>query len=185
MSFLSQPITLQSLFGPKRQIGPIDVQVVTNESTTDKLSITQQPVQQGASISDHSFKEPTTFSMNVLFKNNGLLSGLLSTFTGGGLSKIYQDLLDLQDSRMPFDILTPKRIYHNMLFASLSQTTDKSTENCLSISASFQEIIIVSISTVSVSRSALKNAGSNGATQNAGKKSALLSLKEGVGAVFQ
>lgn len=185
MSFLSEPITLQSLFGVKRKIGPINVQVVTNESTTDKLQITQQPVQQGASITDHAFKEPTQFSMTALFKDNSLISGLLNTFTGNGLSKLYQDLLDLQNSRVPFDIITPKRIYRNQLFASLSQTTDKATENCLSVTMSFQEIIIVSISVVTVPRSGLKNPGANGATENAGKKSALLSLKEGVGAIFQ
>lgn len=185
MSFLTQPITLQSIFGPKRKIGPIDVQVVTDENTNDVLTITKQPVQQGASITDHAYKEPTTFAMRVLFKDQNILSAFLSTFTGSGLSKIYQDLLDLQNSRVPFDVLTPKRIYHNMLFSALSQTTDKATENCLAIAASFQEVILVSVSTVQVPRSSLKNPGSNGATQNAGKKSALLSLKEGVGAIFQ
>lgn len=185
MSFITEPITLQSLFGPKRKIGPINVQVVTNENTSDVLTITKQPVQQGASITDHAYKEPTTFSMNVLFKDQNILSAFLATFSGNGLSKIYQDLLDLQNSRVPFDIVTPKRIYRNMLFSMLSQTTDKTTENCLSISASFQEVILVSVTTVQVPRSSLKNPGSNGATQNAGKKSALLSLKEGVGALFQ
>lgn len=185
MSFLTQPITLQSLFGPKRKIGPIDVQVVTDESTSDILTITKQPVQQGASITDHAYKEPTSFSMRILFKDQNIVSAFLNTFNGSGLSKIYQDLLDLQNSRQPFDIITPKRIYRNMLFASLGQTTDKTTENCLSIQASFQEIIIVSISAVQVPRSSLRNPGANGATQNAGKKSALLSLKEGVGAIFQ
>lgn len=185
MSFLSQPITLQTLFGPKRKIGPIDVQVVTNESTTDVLTITKQPVQQGASITDHAYKEPTVFSQQVRFKDDGLISGILNTFTGSGLSKLYQDLLDLQNSREPFDVITPKRIYHNMLIGTLGVTTDKKTENVLAVSLSFQEVILVSVSTVQVPRRNLKNAGVNGATQNAGKKSALLSLKEGVGAIFQ
>lgn len=185
MSILGQPITLQSLFGPKRKIGPIDAQVVPNESASDTLTITNQPVQQGATIADHAFKNPTTFTLTALFKDNSVVNGILGTFSGNGLSKLYQDLLDLQVSRVPFDVITPKRIYHSVLMSSLSQTTDKSTENCLSVSMTFQEIIIVNVTTVQVPRSKLKNPGSNGATQNAGKKSALLSLKTGVGALFQ
>lgn len=175
MSFLSQPITLQSLFGQNRMIGPITVQVVLTESTNDTLTITKQPVQQGASITDHAYKEPTTFSTTILFKDNITQS----------LSKIYQTLIDLQNSRAPFDIITPKRIYHNMLISALAQTTDKNTENCLSISLACQEVIIVSVVTTQVPRSLQKNPGTTGATQTAGKKSALLSLKEGIGGLIK
>lgn len=174
MSFLVQPVTLQSLFGKDRKISGITVNVVTQENTTDDLTITKQPVQQGASITDHAYKEPTAFTMQAFFSDNLFLS----------LSKVYQDLLDLQNSRVPFDVLTPKRIYRNMLLASLKQTTDKTTENCLSLSMSFQEVIIVSVSTTTVPRVRQRNAAVTGATQNAGKKSALLSLKEGVGALL-
>lgn len=170
MSFLDQPITLQTLFGPKRQIGPINVQVVVNETASDTLKVTKQPVQQGASITDHAFKEPTVFSTTILFKDN--------LFTS--LSKIYQDLLDLQNLRTPFDIITPKRIYSSMLLVGLGQTTDKTTENCLSISATFQEIIIVPVVTTTVPRAKQKIVAVTQATQDAGKKSGLFVLKEGV-----
>lgn len=182
MSFLSEPITLQSLFGKNRQIGQIKVNVIINESTNDTLTVTKQPVQQGASITDHAYQEPTAFSMTALFKDNGLLSGILSTFSNSGLSKIYQELLDLQATREPFDIITPKRIYSNMLMTTLAQTTDKHTENCLSISMSFQEVIIASIASVTVEapRSRQRNPGRTGGTQKAGKKSALRSAGDAV-----
>lgn len=164
MSFLSQPLSLIPI-RPQRKIGTIEVNVVVNESTTDNLTITKQPVQQGASITDHAYKEPTVFSTTILFADNLTLS----------LSKIYQNMLDLQVSRVPFDVVTPKRIYHNMLMSTLSQTTDKNTENCLSISASFQEVIIVSVTTTQVPRSKQRNPGNTGATQPAGKKQSALS----------
>lgn len=185
MSFLSEPITLQSLFGKNRAIGPITVNVILNESTNDTLTITKQPVQQGASITDHAYKEPTVLSMSIHQKDNSLISGLLNTFSGNGLSKLYQQFLDLQSSRVPFDVITPKRIYHNMLMASLGVTTDKATENILALSVTLQEVIIVSVVTTQVPRIRQRNPGATGATQNAGKKSALLSLKEGVGSLFQ
>lgn len=173
MSFLTEVISFFPV-KPTRKIGEITVNVVLNENTTDTLTVTKQPVQQGASITDHSYLEPTVFSTTIYFKDNLSIS----------LSKVYQDLLDLQSSRVQFDIITPKRIYSSMLLTTLSQTTDKNTENCLAITASFQEIIIVSVSTTSVPRIKQKKPGITGAILNAGNKSALLSAKEGLGALI-
>lgn len=167
MSFLSEPISIIPV-KPQRKIADITVNVVLNESTNDTLTITKQPVQQGASITDHSYKEPTVFSMQILFKDNITKS----------LSKIYQDLLDLQLKRTVFDVVTPKRIYKSMLMATLSQTTDKATENCLSIHVSFQEVIIVKVSTTSVPREKQKKPASTGKTENAGKKSGIEIISE-------
>lgn len=187
MSFLSQPITLIPI-QPKRTIGPIAIQVVIDEKTTDTLTITKQPVQQGASVTDHSYLEPTVFSSTAYFKDNSLsILGELNSITSPstGLAKIYQTLLNLQSSRTPFSIVTPKRIYSNMLMASLSQTTDRNTENCLSVSMSFQQIIIVNVTTTVVPRSNQKNAGRTGATQQAGtKQSALFSGSQAITGLF-
>ncbi len=169
MSFLSVPISLFPV-QPQRKIGSIKVQVILSENTNDTLTITKQPVQQGASITDHAYKEPTAFSATMLFRDD----------LDKSLSEVYQDLLDLQISRVPFDIITPKRIYKSMLMATLSQTTDKNTENCLSINMSFQEIIIVNVTVTSVPRVQQKTPGITGATEKVGKKSALLTLSQGI-----
>lgn len=159
MSFLSVPVSIFPTAA--RQIDSIKVDVIITESTNDTLTITKQPVQQGASITDHSYKEPTVLSMTVYFRDNLTKS----------LSKIYQDLLDLQINGKTFTVVTPKRVYKSMLMSSLGQTTDKHTENCLSIIMSFQEVIIVPVGTTTVPRNKQKNAGVTGATQAAGKKS--------------
>lgn len=194
MSFLSQPISIIPV-QPQRSIGggipgqaPINMQVVVDERTTDTLTITKQPVQQGASITDHSFLEPTVFSSTAYFKDNLSILGEINSFLSPstGLAKIYKQLLDLQALRTAFDIITPKRIYNNMLLASLSQTTDKSTENCLAVAMSFQQIIIVTVSVTNVPRISQANPGRTGATQNAGtKQSALFSLNQGIASLFK
>lgn len=169
MSFLSQP--LQDIFlKPTRKLGTIAIQVVVNETTTDTLTITKQPVQQGAVITDHAYKEPTSFSHTIYFTSGGTTLGISA---GKSLDQIYKELLELQSSAIPFDIVTPKRIYHDMLMASLTQTTDKLTENCLAIHATYQQVILVPILAGTVPISALKNPGSNAATQNGGFKSGL------------
>lgn len=181
MSFLSQPVTLQSVFGKSRMVGPISIQVVISEETTDTLTITKQPVQTGSSITDHSFKEPTSLNMRVLQANNDLVTGLLSTFSGNGLAAVYQQFLDLQASREPFNVVTPKRIYRNMLIQSLRQNTDKQTENILSLEVGLQEIILVSIGVATISPLNQGNKAVTQKTQNLGRKSALATAAQALG----
>ncbi len=169
MSFLSQPAQFFSIgpsrsFGATNKLAPISGYVILTESATDALEITQQPVQQGASISDHVFKKPVTFSMQMLFSDNAQFS----------LEQIYKNLLALQSSFIPFDCITPKRTYTNMLLSALGQTTDKKTENCLAITASFQEVIIVPIATANVPASQLKSPEKNAGTQKVGNKSIIV-----------
>lgn len=172
MSFLSQPLQ-DILLKPTRKLGTIALQVVVNETTTDTLTITRQPVQQGASVADHAYMEPTAFAHSIYFTSGGTTLGFSA---GKSLDQIYQSLLELQASAIPFDIVTPKRIYHDMLMSSLVQTTDKLTENCLAIHATYQQVIFVPILATTVPRTSQRNPGSNGATQNGGAKSALFTL---------
>jgi hypothetical protein len=202
MSFISQPLTFISI-PPTRSFAGISGYVTINENTNDSLEITQQPVQQGASISDHAFKKPVSLSIQILFGNNILksiagLSVTVPAFTQS-LSDIYNTLLALQQpqapapvavpgpvqpggaapqfvglpSIQPFTVVTPKRTYYNMLLATLGCTTDKKTESVLAINCTFQEVIIVPITTTNVPPSQLKNPGSNSGTQNVGSKSVL------------
>lgn len=173
MSFLNGLASFIPI-GAQRTIGGITVKVVLTENTTDTLTITKQPVQQGASITDHAYMEPTAFSATIYYSDN------LTT----DINQVYQQFQDLQTSRTPFDIVTPKRTYSSMLMTTLTLVTDKNSEKALSLTVACQQVVIVTVSAVVVPRSHQKNPGSNGATQNAGKKSALLSITQGVGAFF-
>lgn len=170
MGFLDAPLSFFSI-GPKRSFGGISGYVTIQESATDALEITQQPVQQGASIADHAFKKPVSLSIQMLFSDN---------FTQS-LSDVYQELLTLQSTLEPFNVVTPKRTYYNMLLATMGQTTDKKTENVLSITANFQEVILVPIVTTIVPKSQLKRPASNMGTQNVGQKSAIATIVQGLG----
>lgn len=75
---------------------------------------------------------------------------LLSGNSTNQANAIYQQLLELQNQRIPFNILTGKRAYKDMLFKSLSVTTDKQTENSLLLTAVCRQVIIVRTQTVNV-----------------------------------
>jgi hypothetical protein len=184
MGFLDQPITLQGLFGTKRMIGPIVVQLVVSEDTEDTRTITKQPLQTGAPATDHSYQEPTVLSMVILQQDTSIISGLLSTFNGGGLAQIYKTFRDLQLRGQPFNVVTRKRIYKNVLIPSIRCHTDKNTENILSLTIAFQEVIFVTVGNTVVPAARQKKPASTAATQNIGKQSFLLTGKQAVTGFF-
>lgn len=147
---------------PRRSIGPFNATVTLEEIASDDLEITQHPVQQGTTITDHAYLKPATVSIKIMFNA-----------ADAPLAETYAKLRQLQASREPFDVVTGKRAYKNMLFKSLGQTNDAQTENVLSISAELQEIFIVQVETTTVPpRKQQSNPGKTGATENAGQKSA-------------
>lgn len=175
---------LQSIFiRPARKIADFEAQVTFEEQHEDIMEITEQPVETGAKITDHSYVRPATLTIQCGWSNSptnsGLLGGLLGAFTGtvAGISsvlsgnstsqvkKIYQDLLDLQRSRIPFTVVTGKRVYQNMLVRSLKTTTDKNSENSLMVTATFQEVKMVSVNTLTFSAPA-ENQANPEATDN-------------------
>lgn len=147
---------------PLRLIGPFSATVTIEEIASDDLEITQHPVQQGATITDHAYLKPATVIMQIMFSADD-----------APLAETYDKLRQLQSSREPFDVVTGKRAYKNMLFKSLGQTNDAQTENVLSISAELQEIFIVQVDTTTVPpRRQQANPGKTGAIENAGQKNA-------------
>lgn len=174
--FLGPALSFFSI-GPTRSFGGITGYITISENAVDALEITQQPVQQGAAVSDHAFKKPITLSIQIQFKSANIIS--LVSGTSMSLAQTYQSLLALQTPIPPntletFSVVTPKRTYANMLLATLGQTTDKKTENVLSITCTFQEVIMAPVAGTIVPRKQLSRPGSNGGTQKAGELSSFL-----------
>lgn len=157
------------LVKPKRRIGAFEAHVTLREVHHDDLEITDQPVEQGASISDHAYKRPSELTIECAWSdsppNVGLINGLVGAVTGtiGGVNAIisgnsldqvrdiYQKLLALQASREPFDVLTGKRNYKNMLIRSLMVETDKESENVLRVTATLREVLIAQVQVLTIS----------------------------------
>ena len=128
---------------PQRGLGGLYPDIMVEESHEDALTITEHPVEQGAAINDHAYVKP---------KEVTLRGGVTNAKSSGGnpARDFYDKLLELQAKREPFDIITGKRQYKNMLLESLSETTTDATENCLLFVAQCREVIIVSTQTTSV-----------------------------------
>lgn len=179
VAFLDEPVGLSTFFPiePARGVWLVDSDkvrsvfsgyVTISEDATDTLEITQHPVQQGAAITDHAYMKPAELKIR-------LVVGALAK----PLSESYDQLLKLQFQRIPLRVITGKRTYNNMLIKSVDQTTDKTTENILSVSLSLMEVIIVEVTPVVVpSRPKQKHPAKTGATEKKGKESLFFEGKE-------
>ncbi|EHS7019684.1 hypothetical protein HmCmsJML134_00106 [Escherichia coli] len=168
---------LSTLFHQQlRKIGLIVPSVVVSEKHSDTLEITEHPVEIGAAVADHAYKRPSEVVMEVGFSGGGSLLDFVDTSSIGlslGLSpqETYQELLDLQSSRIPFDVVTGKRLYSNMLIRALEVTTDKTTENVLSAVLTLREVLITQTQQITVAnKSDMKDGASTSAVANAGTK---------------
>ena len=122
-----------------RSIAGIVPGVVIQEDLSDTLTMTEHPVEYGPKVTDNAFVNPCEVTMRVAWSDGSL--GAESGFSS--IADVYRKLLELQSSRVPFDIVTGKRAYSSMLIKSLGVTTDVSTENALAVVVTFRQIILV------------------------------------------
>lgn len=166
-----------------RSIGLFIPNVVLSENHTDVLEITEHPVERPTStgdgssgvgvVADHAYRRPSEVVMEVGFSSGGSLldAGFLDTSSLGisielSPKEVYKKLLELQRSRQPFDVVTGKRQYKNMLIRILDVTTDRTSENVLMAKLTLREVIITPTRSITVE-------GKNNMTQGVGTSSVL------------
>lgn len=141
---------------------------IAEEKHLDELTVTENPVQQGAAITDHAFKRPARLTLRVGYSNSSQ-QALGDPFY---VQAVYALFLALQAARLPFGLVTGKRLYTNLLITSLETFTDEKWEYAMLLVVDMKQIILVNTQTVSVPPAANMAApGVNGATQNLGTQS--------------
>lgn len=152
----------------QRLIGTFIPDVTIEEQSVDELEITDHPVEQGAAITDHAFKRPARVTMRT---------GWTNSRPGGNpirVQTIYAGLLALQQTRIPFIVITGKRLYKNMLLERLLIVTDEKYENALSCVADCREILLATTQVLTVpDAGVMKSPETTAAVVNTGTKSAI------------
>jgi hypothetical protein len=143
----------------QRKISTLMPDITLEELHRDDTTITVHPVETGSPINDHKFENPCTVEMRVGWSDS-------SHQSAGYVQSVYEKLLALKKSTEPFDVMTGKRRYKNMLIKSIVITTDESSEFCLNASVTLQEIIIVD---VGMGSGAGGGGSESGGTEPAGK----------------
>lgn len=198
---------LSTLFSQNsRKIEMIVPSVVISEKHSDSSEITEHPVQvpggEGFTVSDHTFDRPSEVTMEIGFAGGGSLidgfdtSSMFDISTGLKLGssprEIYQQLLDLRASKKPFDVITGKRDYKNMLIRAIEVTTDNTSENVLMVVLTLRQVIIVETKKTTVAPvENQKLPEATGGTEERGtvtpkpvNESILSNMKGGLGALF-
>lgn len=108
--------------------------VTVHERHSDRLHITEHPVEQGAAINDHAYKMAPRVTLEWGWSE--------ALFGEGYAAQIYGQLVRLQDSREPFMLFTGKRMYPNMLLESLEVRTDNWSEYALVVEVECKQVLI-------------------------------------------
>jgi hypothetical protein len=130
-------------FSQPRTIGDVVVDCAIEETHTDRLTVTEHPVERGANKADHAYKQPAEVVIRAGWSN----SSPQAEGDPGYVQDVYDMLLDLQASLQPFEITTGKRLYDSMLILSLGVTTDQTTEQALMVTATCRELLLVDTTT--------------------------------------
>lgn len=159
-SLTSLPSTVEAIFlERKRSIqsegGKMIIPDVTiSELHSDSVTVTRHPVDTGASIADHAFREPAQLVCELGWSDsstllNSAIAAVTSGFTKGlvTIKEIYEDLRQIMDNRELLTISTGKRQYQNMILTGMKTTTTVDTESCLITELTFEEVLIVEVQT--------------------------------------
>lgn len=154
-------------FRPLRGFADFVAKVTIEEVHTDELTITNHPVEQGAAVTDHAFKNQARLSLQAGWSNSDPEADSDPTY----VTQLYERLLALQSGRVPFDVYTGKRRYRNMLLQGLATTTSEKTENVLIVTATMREIITVTTQATTVPPNSVQSTPSKtGGVRAAGTK---------------
>ena len=138
------------------------------------VTVTKHPVQQGASITDHSYVEPNEVTLDI---------GMSDSMAGAGADhsvNAYATLRAMMVKREPLKLVTRLQVYNNMLITSMSAPDDKTTMNALRCTIYFTEIGIVSVAVVQIQQNvsgskSSSSSSSSGKTATAAAKTATTS----------
>jgi hypothetical protein len=158
---------LSPVFVRPRSIGGFIADVTVEERADDEVEMTQIPIETGAAITDHAFKRPSRLLIRAGWSNSSARAFGNPAYD----ILIYNAFLFLQQSLIPFQVITGKRVYNDMLVRRISQTTNEMTENALMLTIECQQVLFVTTQTVNLApASQLKNQAANAPTNPVGQQ---------------
>lgn len=116
------------------------------------LTITSNPVETGAAITDHAYVNPTTLTMNVIMSDvhESIIPGQFSDRTFRHTSA-WHVLRQIQENRIPVDVYTKLGYYKNMLIQEINAEDTYKTFRGLNATVVLKEIPIARVKTVKIS----------------------------------
>lgn len=173
----------------------LEIDAILSESPEFSATPTKNPVESGASVTDHVALQPVRLNLECVQSNTpvSLLKTVGGLLTGSLFSDpahtAYEYIKQLYEEREPFDFVGGLDVYRNMVITSFRPVRDSRTGNVLQFSATLEQIIIVESEVVAVvsmaksvdhtgkKKSNLGPQATQEATENAKKRGASLLLR--------
>ena len=118
---------------------------------TRSVRLTENPVQSGAAVVDHSYNEPQKLTIQLAMTDAAVSVG--GRFSGGEGRSVnaYKTLVRIMTAREPITVTTRLGTYRNMVIIQMTATETKDTMTGLDCTVTMQEIITATVSIVKVS----------------------------------
>lgn len=143
----------QILFKKGNFIQKIEIDAFIVESASASATVTRNPVEKGADISDHIIINPITIAVQGIVSNAS--SSLVRTLTSFNTvtdrtrnQTTWDALLELHASRELFTLSQNLKSYDDVALVTLNTRQDKDTSRSLIFNATFTQINIVGTGTV-------------------------------------
>lgn len=141
------------IFKEQNLIDTIELDVTLSEGATATATVTKNPVEKGADVTDHIRIEPMKFFTTGVISDTPLIFG--GNFVKGWnrLSlENWDKLLKLQASKKLFTLQQNLKSYSNVAIVSLDVTQDSNTSNALIFTCNMEEIIQVGTEILAVNK---------------------------------
>ena len=152
----------------------IQLDAIISENHSSTLKVSKFPIETGATITDHAINEPKTYTLRgaVTDVKKFNIFNPTAGFTGNDARTTYEDLVQLQQSREPFDVISGLITYKNLVIERIEAEQDKDSANILIFTAQLSEILIAETQSVNLPRNKLNdNVKDRGAsTKDEGRK---------------
>lgn len=148
----------------KHSFGSFIFDATLMEDHRHENTVTQQPVEFGAELTDHAFVQPAR--VTIVGEVTDTPAQPNPSFDNGSSqarsSSAFQDILQLKNSRELFDIQTGLLLYSNMLIERMSARQSAETANTMILTINCLQIKQVNINETAVPKQFLEE----GQTQN-------------------
>ena len=154
----------------EKSIGGIQLDAVISESHVNEVSLTSNPVELGAEITDHAVVQPkklnivaqvsdTPIGLAAFGQIVDLVTGLFGTSTTDNITRsnaAYNAIVQLQEAREPIELQTKLKRYPDMIITNVSVQQDKNTSRIVRMSIDLQQVIITESEIVQLSEEQLE-----------------------------
>ena len=154
----------------QKSIGGIQLDAVISESHTNEVSLTSNPVEFGAEITDNAVTQPkkvnilaqvsdTPLGLAAFGQIVDLVTGLFGTSTTDNITRsnaAYNAIIQLQEEREPIEIQTRLKLYTDMVITKVTTIQDKDTSRIARMSIDLQQVIITQSEIVQLTEEQLR-----------------------------